>query len=131
MTTEITKLRSLALPGELKELSIDEIQSRIHEFFLITMSDNSIGCFRIFVPESLPHVLELWSVKSEVHWIWRIIVSHAEYIAREKWKQIIAITGNSYTKTVQKSWWIDATSTYPERMAESIQDKKLWLYPKL
>lgn len=59
MTTEVVNLRSGTLPGELKEMSLDEIQYKIHEFYLVIMDGTSVGCFRVFEPESIPGVLEL------------------------------------------------------------------------
>lgn len=131
MTTEVVNLRSGTLPGELKEMSLDEIQYKIHEFYLVIMDGKSVGCFRVFEPESIPGVLELWSVRSTESWVGILIASTAMSIAKQMKKQIVAITWDAYAKTLSKSWWIDATNEYPERMAESIQDKKLWTYNKL
>ena len=129
--SEIVKLRADTLPWELKELNLDEIRSRIHEFFLITMDEKSVWCFRIFEPVSMPGYLELWSVKSDVRWCGRLIVDYSVALATETQQNIVAITGERYEKTLKQSGWVDATAYFPERMAESHEDKKLWLYPKL
>lgn len=61
---EIITLRSPTEPGDLKPLSPDEIAYRIHEFFLVLMNGETIGCFRIFASDLYPEVYELGSVVS-------------------------------------------------------------------
>ncbi len=131
MTSEVVRLRWDTLPWELKELAIDEIQAKIYEFYLVIINGNSVGCFRIFEPENIPGALELWSVRSTQPWIGILIANNAMSIAKEKKRQIVAITGERYAKTLLRRGWIDETHLYPERMSESIQDKKLWTYNKL
>ena len=44
------RLRATTPPGTLREMSTDEIRARIHEFYLVTLNGESMGCFRIFEP---------------------------------------------------------------------------------
>lgn len=95
------------------------------------MGGQSIGCFRLFVPPTIPYVIELGSVRSIEPGVGSLIASYAENLAKEKQKQIVAITGNNYKTTIKKHDWRIATRWFPERMQESDDDKELWIYQNL
>ena len=93
------------------------------------MNGEGVGCFRIFQPDSVPHVLELGSVMSIQKGIGNHIASYAEFFAQENRKSIIAITGGKYDPTLRKRGWKMVTTSFPERMKESSLDKECWKFP--
>ncbi|GAB0174814.1 MAG: hypothetical protein HHAS10_06930 [Candidatus Altimarinota bacterium] len=127
---EILTLRSKTDPKDLKPISPDEIAYRIHEFYTVIMNGATVGCFRIFTPETNPDVLELGSVVSSLRGTGRIIVGYSEEYAQLMKKRMIAITGGKLDSTLEKQGWKVATDTYKKRMQESLDDKKCWEYSK-
>ena len=126
-TSEIVRLRAGTEPGTLREMSIDEIRARIHDFYLVTLNGESIGCFRIFEPATARWVLELGSVVGRENGLGKLITTVAMDHAKSVRRKIIALTTHQYGTTLEKSGWRRANGQFPVRENRS-PGKEVWMY---
>lgn len=120
-------LRSNTSVWVLKPISSEELRTIIHQFYVVVMQWEFVGCFRVFEPESLNHpkALELGSVVSNKRWVWSYIATQAETIALEQRLPIVAITKWRFANILKHRWWKIRKRKYKERRLQSCKTKVL------
>jgi hypothetical protein len=127
ITQWVELLRSQAPEWSLKPIDSNALQAIIHEFYVIVMRGEFVGCFRVFQPSSLKvhKVLELGSVVSAKRWVGWFIAEQAEVISMEQRLPIVAITRWRFAKILKRRWWRIRKRKYRERQIESCRSKVL------
>lgn len=129
----ILKIRSGA--GNLKHLDATYIQQNVQEFVLAIINGTPVGIMRLFIPEKAPGTIEMGSfvkVKSALSdGASTLLIAHAQGIALDVQKTIIAITDKNHTQWClapcleRKGWTIGDTQEYSERLNLS-PGKQVW-----
>lgn len=121
----VSLLRSQAPEGSLKIIDPHQLKDIIHEFYVVIMQGEFVGCFRIFQPTSLKvhNTLELGSVVSAKRWVWWFIAEQAWLISLEKKLPIIAVTRWRFANILKHRWWKIRKRKYKQRRSESCSSK--------
>ena len=129
----ILKIRSGA--GNLKHLDTEYIEQHIQEFVLAIINGTPVGIMRLFIPEKAPDTIEMGSfVKMKSVFsdgASTSLIAHAQGIALDVRKTIIAITDKNHTQWClapcleRQGWTIGNKQEYSARLAESA-GKELW-----
>jgi hypothetical protein len=127
VTQWVQILRSWTPEGTLKPIDTEALRDIIHEFYVVVMQGEFVGCFRVFQPDSLKEyrALELGSVVSAKRWVGWYIAEQAETISIEQKLPIVAITRWRFANILKRRWWKIRKRKYRERRNESCKTKVL------